>query len=558
MMDMSLLPKLDLKYLGRYRDVARLLLRHGGRELLRATGLDAVLKPDDEETQRRHAEHLADDLEELGPTFVKLGQLLASRADLLPEAHLEALRRLHDRVEPFPFEDIARIIEEELGRPVTEAYASFDPAPLAAASIGQVHAAVLHDHTKVVVKVQRPQAKETIEKDLRAMEQLAWLLDEHTDLGRRHHFRQMLRQLERALRSELDYHHEAENLRLIGANLKAFDLLVVPRPIDELCTPRVLTMSRLPGKPLSSRHEKGSPPIPGADALADQFLHAYLKQVLEDGMFHADPHPGNLMICDDGRLGIIDLGVVGHISSGMQDDILRLLVAISDGRSDDAADAGEELGDRTEEFDGAKYRRNVRDAITHGYGRTVRRMELGRLVLRVTQVAAEAGLRITPEVMMLGKTLTHLDESGKLLAPDFDTNTAISKHVSKFLRQKLLNSVNLGQAMVTALETKQFMAALPNRISKALDIVADNAFRLKVEAIDEDRLVTVIEKIANRVTIGLVVMSMIIGGAFLMGRDAPHKLFGYSTIGLLLLVAGLAVGTLVLFRVIWNDLVKGS
>ncbi|NBC11235.1 MAG: AarF/ABC1/UbiB kinase family protein [Planctomycetes bacterium] len=555
---MSLLPKLDLKYLSRYRDVARLIMRHGGRELVRATGLDAVLKPEDEETQRRSATQLADDLEELGPTFVKLGQLLASRADLLPEAHLEALRRLHDRVDPFPFEDIARIIEQELGRPVTEVYRSFDPAPLAAASIGQVHTAIMHDHTKVVVKVQRPQAKETIEKDLRAMEQLAWLLDEHTDLGRRHHFRQMLRQLERSLRSELDYQHEAENLRLIGANLEDFDKLVVPRPIEELCTPRVLTMTRLAGKPLTDRHAGGQPPIPGADELADQFLHGYLKQVLDDGMFHADPHPGNLLICDDGRLGIIDLGVVGHISTGMQDDILRLLVAISDGRSDDAADAGEELGDRTDEFDGARYRRNVRDAITHGYGRTVRRMELGRLVLRVTQVAADAGLRITPEVMMLGKTLTHLDESGKLLAPDFDTNAAISRHVSKFLRRKLINSVNLGHAMVTALETKQFITALPSRISKALDIIADNAFRVKVDAIDEDRLVSVIEKIANRVTIGLVVMSMIIGGAFLMGRDSPHKLFGYPTIGLLLLVTGLLIGALVLFRVVWNDLIKGS
>jgi predicted unusual protein kinase regulating ubiquinone biosynthesis (AarF/ABC1/UbiB family) len=405
--------------------------------------------------------------------------------------------------------------------------------------------------------VQRPDARKTIDLDLRAMEQIAWLLDEHTELGQRYRFRAILRQFERALHHELDYTNEADNLELIGRNLADFHGLVVPLAYDELTTAKVLTMQRIKGVTLSNFDAS---PLSEAQAaaLADEFLRAYLQQIIQDGVFHADPHPGNLMLTDDGRLALIDLGMVGRVSAGMQESILRLLVALGEGRTTDAAEACEELGDRTEDFDASDYRSNVREAITLDYGQSVGKMQLGRLVLRVTQLASEAGLRVAPEVMLLGKTLVHLDESGKLLAPEFNTHDAMRRHVSALLRQKLVGSVSFGQAMVTALQTKQFMSALPTRISKALDIIADNAFRVKVDMLDEDRLIEVIEKIANRVTIGLVVAAMILAGAFLMGRDAPHMLWVYPTLGLILTVVGLCVGVLVLARVFWNDFFRGS
>jgi len=551
------IPKLNLKYLARYKDLARLILRHGGPEFLRMTGLDAVIKIDDEKSQRRNAEQLAEDLEDLGPTYVKLGQLLASRADVMPVAYLEALRRLHDKVDPFPFEQVQEIIEEQLGIPLEDAYAKFDPEPLAAASIAQVHTAVLPDGTDVVVKIQRPKARETIESDLQAFEHLAWFLDEYTELGKRYQFKTMFRQMSRALRTELDYDHEAESTRLVGDNLEEFERLVVPRPIDSHSSPVVLTMTRIFGRSLSDFSGEDDV-VPDANALADEFLHAYLKQVLEDGVFHADPHPGNLIVTDDGRLAIIDLGVVGRISSGIQESILRLLVAIADGRSEDAADAGEELGDRTARFDGSAYRAAVRDAITHGYSNSVGQMNLGQLVLNVTQAASDAGLMIAPEVMLLGKTLAHLDESGKRLAPNFDTNAALREHVSKFLKLKLANSISMGRAMVNALEAKAFLNSLPNRVSKALAIIADNAFRVKVDALDENRLIRVIEKVANRVSVGLIATGVILGGAVMMGHDSPHQLFGYPVVALILLSVGILAGSIVVLLVLWNDFFKGT
>ncbi len=552
-----MLPKIDTRYLARYRDITRLLMRHGGRELLRLTGLDSLLKPEDEEALKADAAELATDLEQMGPTFVKLGQLLAGRSDVLPEAHLEALRRLHGRVKPFSFEEVQKIIREELGRDIDDVYASFDSEPLAAASIGQVHAATLKSGEKVVVKVQRPKARETIELDLRAMDQIASLLDEHTDLGRRYHFQAVLRNLERSLRSELDYTNEADNLRVMRENLESYDKLLVPKAYDELTTPRVLTMQFIHGQTLDSLRDQPSGSH-DRDELADQFLSAYLQQIIEDGVFHADPHPGNLILAEDGKLALIDLGLVGRVSTGMQEHILQLLVALSEGRTEDAASACEALGDRLEDFDGSAYRSSVREVITQEYGRSVSRMQLGQLVLRMTRIAGESGLRIAPEVMVLGKMLVLLDESGHLLAPDFDTNAAMRRQVSKLLKRKLAGSVSLGQTMVTALQTKQFMSALPNRISKALDIIADNAFRVRVDALDENRLIAVIEKIANRVTIGLVVSAMILAGALLMNGDAPHTIWGYPAFGMILLLIGLVIGTFVLVRVIWNDFIKGS
>ena len=549
--------KLDMRYLGRYRDIALLLFRHGGRELLHVTGLDTVLKPEDQAHQQKDAAELTADLERLGPTFVKLGQLMAGRADLLPEPYLDALRRLHGNVEPFGFDQVKQIIEEELGQPLETIYAAFEEKPLAAASIGQAHRATLLSGEAVVVKVQRPGAKKTIDLDLRAMEQVAGLLDEHTDVGRRYRFKALLRQFERAIRHELDYTHEADNLELIAQNLSGFDEIVVPRPFSELTTPRVLTMQFLSGKTLD---EAGANALPKerAEELADAFFNAYLCQIVRDGVFHADPHPGNLILTDDQRLGLIDLGMVGRVSTGMQEDILRLLVALSEGRTVEAADACQELGDRTEAYNGAEYRANIREAITQDYGQSIGSMRLGRLVLRVTRLAADAGLRVAPEVMLLGKTLVHLDESGRLLAPEFNTNDAMRRHASRLLRKKLVGSVSLGQAMVTALQTKQFVNALPRRINKVLDIIADNAFRMKVDSLDEDRLIEVIEKIANRVTIGLVVASTILAGALLMDGESPHMLWGYPVVGMILLIIGLCTGALVLARVLWNDFIKGS
>src|SRR4029079_18754840 len=321
----------------RYKDVAMLLVKHGRSDLIKLAGLeDSVLPEEMLTTATASAEDLAKDLEKLGPTFIKLGQLLSTRADLLPEPYLDALTRLQDQIEPFSFEEVERIVSSELGTRISKAFAEFETTPIAAASLGQVHRAWMRDGRAVVVKVQRPAIREQIVDDLDSLIEIAQFLDAHTELGRRYEFENMLFNLRKSLLAELDFSIEAENLSTIGRNLREFEEIIVPEPIYDYTTSRVLTMEFVSGKKITSLSPLRLMEIDRA-ALADSLFRAYLKQFLIDGLFHADPHPGNVFLTDDNCIGLLDMGMVGHVTRTFQDNLLRLLLAISEGRGEFAA-----------------------------------------------------------------------------------------------------------------------------------------------------------------------------------------------------------------------------
>src|SRR5580765_2488458 len=236
--------------LKRYKDVAVLLWKHGRSDIVKSAGLEEAMDGNGTpaETVVAEAHELAADLEKLGPTFIKLGQLLSTRADLLPSPYLEALTRLQDRVEPFAYEEVDEIVSGELGVRISKAFADFDPQPLAAASLAQVHRASMRDGREVVVKVQRPNIREQIVEDLEALGQIAEFLDAHTELGKRYDFANMLQGLRTSLLRELDFKLEVNNLIAFGENLREFDRLIVPEPVDDFCTSRVLTMEYIHGK----------------------------------------------------------------------------------------------------------------------------------------------------------------------------------------------------------------------------------------------------------------------------------------------------------------------
>ena len=240
--------------LKRYKDVAMLLIKYGRSDLISAAGLEGSVLPDEiaAETESAPAEELAKDLERLGPTFIKLGQLLSTRADLLPGPYLDALTRLQDQIEPFPYEEVERIVSGELGVRISKAFAEFEPVPLAAASLAQVHRAEMRDGRSVVVKVQRPDIRDLIVGDLEALGEIAHFLDLHTELGRRYEFENMLVNLRKSLLRELDFTIEANNLHTISESLVEFDEIVIPEPIDNFTTTRVLTMEFISGKKITA------------------------------------------------------------------------------------------------------------------------------------------------------------------------------------------------------------------------------------------------------------------------------------------------------------------
>jgi len=301
---------LSATHLKRYKQIAMLLWKYGRSDLARQMAIDDAFDPNElkEDAADPAPEQLADDLEAMGPTYVKLGQVLAGRPDLLPKPYLKALARLQDKVKPFPYEDVEQIVMAELGVRISKAFSRFDVEPIAAASLGQVHFAMLRDDRPVVVKVQRPDIRRQIADDFEVLAEIAGFLDDHTDAGRRYRFGAVLAEFRATIRDELNYEREAQNLIAVGKNLQEFKLIQVPKPILDFSTRSVLTMEYIPGRKITALGPIAQLDIKGAP-LAEELFRAYLKQVLVDGLFHADPHPGNVFITDDGRIALLDLGI---------------------------------------------------------------------------------------------------------------------------------------------------------------------------------------------------------------------------------------------------------
>jgi ubiquinone biosynthesis protein len=540
----------------RYKDIARLLVKYVRSDVVRKTGLhEAIDKGDEVEMDPAVplAEQLAADLERLGPTYVKIGQLLSTRADLLPLPFMEALSRLQDRVEPFPFEDVEDTIRAELGVRISKAFSEFDPEPLAAASLGQVHRASMRDGRQVAVKVQRPGIRQRIEEDLEALREVAAFFDKHTETGRRYEFGPMIEEFRKTLLRELDYRQEAKNLATLAENLKGFDKIVVPAAVEDYTTERVLTSEFVRGHKITKLSHVVQTEIDGS-ALADELFRAYLQQILIDGFVHADPHPGNVFLTEDGRVALIDLGMVARVIPSLQERLLQLLLAVSEGHADEAATVAITIGQATERFDQIGFRRKVADLVSQNQDQQLANIEVGKVVLAITKLSADCGIRVPPELTMLGKTLLNLDLVGRTLDPRFDPNAAVRRHAAELTQQRMRKAISPGRLFGTLIEMKDFLEYLPLRINRILDTVASNGLEVKVDAIDEKLLMEGFQKVANRITVGLILAALIVGAALLMKVETSFRILGYPGLAMLFFIVAAGVGLVLVFDILLHDL----
>lgn len=535
--------------LGRYRDLARLLVKYGRSDLVRTAGLDPVLvdeqsSPDDVAT----AEELAADLEAMGPTFVKLGQLLSSRVDVLPEPYTDALSRLQDDVEPFPFETIEEIVSEELGVRLSKVFADFDEKPMAAASLGQVHRAALRDGGEVVVKVQRPGVRRQVADDMDVLGDIAEFLDQHSDTASRYALTDLLEQYRRSLMAELDYRREAANLVRMREILRNQSLLVVPKPYEGLTTGRVLTMERMHGTNLNDLSPVVMTDVDGS-AIARDLFRGYLDQILVEGFFHADPHAGNVLLTHDHRLALIDLGQVAQLDERTRGGLVRLLLATAEGNGTEAAGIAIDLCERLPDSDDRLLRREVTDLVQRTAGAQLDEISAGEVVLRLTRICATAGLRPPPELGMVGKALLNLDEVARLLDPTFRPIEAVRAHAVELVRSGLRPS--LGGTVTAMLDTKELVEHLPARINRILEKVADDRLEIRVDAFDETEFLASLHRMANRVATGVVIAALVVGAALLSQVHSTWKVGGYPIVAfvffLMAAIAGFAlVGSIVI------------
>ena len=547
------------RHLKRYGALARMLIKYGKSDLVRNAGLDKALAEEDDvaisvngSSPAVAAEELADDLERLGPTYIKLGQLLSTRSDLLPPAYMEALQRLQDKIQPFPFAEVEQIIESELGVRLSKAFAEFDPEPLAAASLGQVHRAVLRNGRCVAVKVQRPNIREQIASDIEALEDIAEFIDKHTEAGERVQFGAMLDEFRRSMLRELDYLQEAQHLSLLRHNLAQFDLIVVPEAVTDYTTSRVLTMDYISGRKITDLSPLARMEMNG-DALGEQLFKAYLKQILVDGVFHADPHPGNVFLTYGGKLALIDVGMIGRIAPVMQENLLKLLLAVSEGKGEAAAEIAIEMGTITDHFERDNYIREVSQLVAQHQQTTMAQLDTGRVVLEITRSAAQNGLRLPPELTLLGKTLLNLDLVSRILAPEFDPNDAVRRHASDLMRQRLNKMLSPGNLVSTVMELNDFVQHLPARMNRVFEKVANDQLTLKVDAFDEVKLMEGMQKIANRITVGLVIAALIIGAALMLRVPSSWSILGYPALAMLFFVVAFIAGVVLVYNIMFRD-----
>jgi predicted unusual protein kinase regulating ubiquinone biosynthesis (AarF/ABC1/UbiB family) len=550
------------RHLRLYGELTRLLVKYGRSDLahqMRDAGLDgggvAELTVSDDTTGGAlpaEAVELTADLERLGPTFIKLGHLLSTRMDLLPATYTETLSRLQDDVEPITREQVEEVFCAELGVDTRTAFAWFDERPLASASLGQVHRAELRSGRAVVVKVQRPDIRDRIAGDMEALAELAQWLDDHTDVGRRFAFRELLGEFDRSLRDELDYKREAANLRRLARIVEPYPLLVVPEPVDDFSAGRVLTMDYVPGRKVTSLSPYArTEMVTEGSVLADQLFRAYLDQILVEGFFHADPHPGNISLTEDGRLALLDLGMVARIPPRLQDLLVKLLVSVSDGRGEEAAHLTIEMGTKLPDFDEAAFVRGASGLVVRNHDLGMGEIDAGTLVMELSRLSGETSLRLPPELALLGKALLNLDQVARSLDPDFAPSEAIQRHASAIMEQRMRPSRQ--RLFAAALEAREFVEELPGRVNKLMDAAAHGELTVKVDAFDDKELMRSLLQVGNRVTMGLVLAALIIGAAMLTRVETSVRLFGYPAVAIVCFLAASIGGASLLWSIAVGD-----
>jgi predicted unusual protein kinase regulating ubiquinone biosynthesis (AarF/ABC1/UbiB family) len=549
--------KISAIHLKRYKEIAALLWKYGRSDLVRQMNLGDEL---DEELRdikmaeggKAAPEELANDLEAMGPTFVKIGQLLASRSDLLPDVYLQALARLQDNVKPFPFEEVEQIVLSELGVRISKAFSDFDMKPIAAASLGQVHAAALRDGRRVIVKVQRPEIRKQIAADFEVLAQIAEFLDAHTEFGRRFRFVTTLEEFRVTIQQELNYEREAKNLIVLGENLREFEHIYVPQPVEDLTTRSVLTMDFVQGRKITALSPLARLDLDGK-VLAEELFQAYLKQIMVDGMFHADPHPGNVFLTDDGRIALLDLGMVGFLAPGMQENLLKLLMAVGEQNSETASDIVIQISEVSEDFNRVAFHRHIAQIMTLQQNQSLEKINVGMSLMKVSRVAVDSGLYVPSELTLLGKTLLQLDEVGKIIDPTFDPFASIRRNVPSLFAHRAKKAMSPGNVFSSMLEMKDFVAGLPRRCNRLMDALANSELEFKVKTVDTAMLVEGFQKIANRITAGILLASLILGASLLMRIQTSFQLFGYPALAILCFLGAAAGGLWLLFSIFFQD-----
>lgn len=482
-------------------------------------------------------------LQELGPTYIKLGQVLSTRPDLLSEPYIRELENLQDRIPPFSGEEAKAIVEAELGAPISELFLIFYEAPLASASLSQAHEAILPNGTQVIVKVQRPDAAGRVKRDIPALRGLAELFEAHTDWGKLYDVTGVVNELEHNLRLELDFERERFNLETMAQNLAEFPRIKVPKVFPGYSSPRVLVMERVFGKkPNGNRHDT---------ELATEFLRSFLKQFAEDGFFHADPHPGNVLVTAEGDLYLIDLGMVGYLDARTRRGVTKFLLAMMGRRGDVTAEVLVELGDPLRDFQLNVYRLEIGRLIARFHNTPLSELNVGEVMTEAVRIGFKSRLRFQSQLMLLVKALTQIDGIARALDPEADLLDILRPYLPGVVADQVGELTSPMNLMHTGIEATEVALDMPRKISILLDkINADNRIRIQFEHVALMEAFLPFGRWVNRLVLGIVFAALSISSAMIISSGSGPQWLGYPLLGLLGFIMATLLGVYLVFTII--------
>jgi len=535
------------KHFQRYRQIAGILADQGFDVLLEQVGLTRFVSLRHRRASHRRPEpgtpfpqRIRVALEQLGPTFVKIGQLLSTRPDLIPPDWVAELSKLQDTVEPFPFEEVRAQVREGLGGEIEELFATFEPEPLAAASIGQVHAATLHDGARVVVKVQRPGIARQIDVDLDILRTQAQFAERHTSWARQYHLTANADEISRILRRELDYVAEGRNADKFAERYADRTEAVIPHVHWEYTSRTVLTMERLEGIKLDRVDELLAAGYDPHD-IAQLGVRIYLEQVFVDGFFHADPHPGNLFVLPGGRIGFSDFGRVGSISDRVRKQFGDLLTALMQRDEADVVDVLLDIGVAEPGVDERALERGVARMLSQYYDVTLEEVHLAEVVQRLMQLVWRHHLQVPAEFTLLLTTTATLEGVAQQLDPSFNFVEAVRPFTIELVRRRYRPAALLLAAWSTIRRFERLAVDFPSELDRVLKRVGEGTFTVDIKPDGLQPLMDQARELVHRITFAMIIGAFVVGFSLILRQAKLNSWFLVGAQIALFMAAGVGV-----------------
>jgi ubiquinone biosynthesis protein len=526
--------------LGRLHAIASVLIRYGFGDLVRRLGMSGVLekagralhwKRLERMARLSTAERMCHAMEELGPTFVKLGQVLATRVDMLPPEWVEAFETLQDRVPFVPFDKLRPRLEEELRAAPETVFREFDPEPVAAASLAQVHRARLPDGTPVAVKVRRPGVSQTVAADLRLLERLADIMESELPDFRRFRPRELVRQFGRTMRRELDFSQECRHAERVARAFKDVPHFKVPRVYWEWTTERVNVqefVEGIPARNLTAAVESGL----DLKVLADRGAQVVLKMIFEDGFFHADPHPGNIFYLPGNRIALIDFGMIGRLTESRRQEVVRLLLALVERDAFGVVDIlADWSGERPIDTEGLAA--EIDEFIDDYHDLALGEIDLGAMLSDMMRVIREHGVALPQGLALMLRALISLDGVGRRLDPEFSAVNAARPFLRRTMRERLRPESIVRRARRNLAETVDLLIGLPRDLRRLVKAARRGAIQINLDLGRLDQFGKQLDRAASRLTVGMITAAIIIATGIVMTVASKFTVFGVPLLGYL-------------------------